>query len=263
MPQMDAIDWIIFFISTVGVISFAVSGSIAAMNKKTDPFGTVVIAVTTTFGGGIIRDFLIGKIFPSFFTDWDCHLWTLLIVLTSFICMLVGKYNASAKRMIHLSSGQILNVFDAVGLAIFCVVGIDSVVAFKPELGSVTYTNVFILTFMGTVTGVGGGILRDLFTGQIPMIFRKHIYALPTIVGSLGYVFLLKIISHLPAMLIAISFIAVIRILAAKYHWNLPIVYDKVEELSKADYDERKTEELQLREKKLVKSKEKREREDQ
>lgn len=261
MPQMDIIEWIIFFISTVGVLSFAVSGSITAMSKKTDPFGTIVIAVTTTFGGGIIRDLLVGKNFPAFFTDWDCHFWTLLIVLTSFICMLIGKYNASAKRMIHLSSGQILNVFDAVGLAIFCVVGIDSVVDFKPELEIITYTNVFILTFMGTVTGVGGGILRDLFTGQVPMIFRKHIYALPTIVGSLGYVFLLKIMSHLPAMLVAIAFIAVVRILAARYHWNLPIVYDKVEEISKVDYDERKTEELHLKEKKLVKNKEKRERE--
>ena len=251
---MGVSDYVIFIVQTLGAVSFALSGSLTAMSKRMDPFGVIVIAITTTFGGGLMRDIIIGRIPPAFFADWDCRVWTLVCALVAILVVCSASVKSVARRIVHIQSGQFLNVVDAMGLSVFCVFGVDSAMnqlSIAPAL-TIAYKDVFLLTFMGFITGVGGGILRDLFTGEIPMIFKKHIYALPTIVGSLAYVYLLALTPHLFAMLIVIAGITVVRILAAKFHWDLPIVYARIEEIEKEEEAYRRKKEWSHREAELI-----------
>ena len=104
-----------------------------------------------------------------------------------------------------------------IGLALFCILGVDSAIHF---LGSPS--NPALLIFCGCITGIGGGILRDIFSAQIPLVFRKHIYLIPALLGTGCYVLLLSHLPRLAAILISVSIILVIRILAILFHWNLP-----------------------------------------
>ncbi len=244
MPT-NTTEWIIFIIQCFGVVSFSISGCVVAMNRKMDVFGVIVLAITTTFGGGLMRDLMIGRIPPALLTDPACKVYLVIIVIISTLCMIVTKFKPIAKFMLRSANGQFLNIVDAIGLSIFCVIGVNSAV----DMGY--GGDVFLLTFVGGITGVGGGILRDLICMQIPMIFRKHVYALPTIVASLFYVFSMDVLGRLPSMLIVIAFVTVVRFLAARYHWNLP-VFD-IEALEKEEFDRRKAEEEKKREKKLDK----------
>lgn len=249
MPQ-NIDEWIIYVICTIGVISFAISGSLLAMGKRTDPFGTIVIALTTTFGGGILRDIMIGRTPTAFMTDWDCHSWLILVSFVSLIVMILARTGRVAKGIVHLSSGQFLNIVDAIGLAVFCVQGVDSTMkVLSINLHeNMNFTNVFILTLMGFTTGVGGGAMRDIFTGQIPMIFRKHIYALPAIGGSLVYVFFCCFPYswlQIPAMLVVIIGIVFVRVMSAKLHWNLPVFYNRIDEITREEEENKKKKEFE------------------
>jgi len=240
-------EWIIYAIRTLGAAAFALSGSILAMTKKTDPFGTVVVAITTIFGGGILRDIIMGKTPPAFFTDWDCYTWIFLGVAVSLLTLCLAGSSRAIKHVVRLSFGRLINAADALGLAVFCVQGVDSSAAFLNitlSADSITGGQIFIMAFMGFITGVGGGALRDIFTGQIPMIFRRHIYALPAIGGSLLYIGLLLIPAdgvQVPATVITIAVITLIRIMSAKYHWELPMPYRGIEEAAREEEERLKS----------------------
>ena len=107
----------------------------------------------------------------------------------------------------------------------FCVLGVDSVIEFYAK-ASMAPAHPAVLIFGGCITGIGGGILRDIFSAQIPSIFRKHVYLIPALLGSTCYVFLLPYIPRLAAILISVSIILVIRILAMRFRWDLPTPLD-------------------------------------
>ncbi len=222
---MTAIEVIILLIECFGTAAFAVSGTLMALRKKTDVFGTLIMALTTSFGGGLIRDITIDRTPAALFTDKDCRICLFIAISVSIIVMLLAHFDKTAKFILKHSDSLAINIIDALGLSVFCVIGVNSAIKYEYE------NHIFFLSFAGTITAIGGGILRDIFIGEVPIVFKKNVYALPTILGSFAYIYLLKVMSTLFAMGIVIVFITVIRTLAAKFHWNLPVAYKKLERL--------------------------------
>lgn len=221
---MAAVDVILLVIECLGSAAFAASGAIVAIRKKADVFGILVLSVVTTLGGGLIRDLILGVTPPHLFWDASYAVSLAVAVGVSVVCMLLAIFSRTANYLMKHENGLLISIVDAVGLGIFCVSGINSALSVDPQYAE----NWFLLTFVGCISGVGGGLLRDLFVCEIPMIFRKNVYALPTILGALLYILLYQyVLPQLLSMFIAICFIIGMRILAAVFHWNLPVLYHK------------------------------------
>lgn len=208
---------VIFAIEILGTIAFAVSGVIVGKSKDMDIFGIVALGVTTGVGGGVIRDCIIGNTPPSVFVN---PIYCLVAALTAavlcipFISRFFNNYK-SAK-----SAGDIfLQIFDAVGLGGFTVVAVVNAHEQFPD-------NIFLMAFVGCVSGVGGGVMRDIFAGDIPYIFRKHIYASASIAGAIVCALLLRITDSTLAMLAGLLLVVLIRFLAAHYKLNLPHIHN-------------------------------------
>ena len=211
------VDTVIFLVECLGAISFALSGILVAIKRQADAVGAFVLAMTTAFGGGMIRDLFLGITPPNLFTDPEMGIQAAIALAIAMICYFFAFFRRTAVFIDRHRNDFMLNLFDAIGLGVFCVTGVNV------AIGAGHADNVFLLVFMGCITGVGGGILRDVFASAIPLVFRKHIYMLPAILGSLIYIFGRRILPELAAMLIAIGFIITVRILAALFRWNLPV----------------------------------------
>ena len=213
---------ILLVLEIVGTVAFAVSGAFAAIKAKLDIFGVLFIGCITAVGGGITRDLLIGKTPPAIFGD---NLYMLGIAAVSALVVFVAAYLARKKFLTayeHIEPIQ--NVFDAFGLAAFSVAG--TAVAFDAVGLS---GNPVLAILLGMLTGVGGGIFRDVLTSTTPYIFKKHVYALASIGGALVYYLMrLNMETTLIPSLVAMAVVVAVRLLAAKYRWSLPKV--KLEE---------------------------------
>ncbi|MBU4537204.1 MAG: trimeric intracellular cation channel family protein [Weeksellaceae bacterium] len=198
-------------IELLGTVAFAMSGSFAAMQKRLDPFGVLIIAFITSVGGGTVRDVLLDV--PVF--------WMRDLVMCSviFITCIVSMVFKSVEKKFKVT----LFIFDSFGLGLFTIVGVQK--------GLSADLHPLICLTLGTITGCFGGIIRDILLNRIPLIFRTEIYATACIVG--GSVFLLLInYSRLSYTLVQIStilLIVAIRTLAVKYHWQMPKFYDSAE----------------------------------
>ena len=209
---------ILFILEVVGTISFAVSGAFVAIKAKFDVFGVLVIGCITAVGGGIMRDILIGNFPPSIFT----RVYLLLIAAVSALVVFLISY-CYHKRFDGLRGKieHINNVFDAIGLATFVVMGTE--LAFSYGYSD----NVFLSLVLGVLPAVGGGVLRDILTETPPYIFTKHVYAVAALVGSALYYTIRRwLVSNtiFPGAL-ALFFIIGVRMLATKYRWKLPKVH--------------------------------------
>ncbi len=211
------VDTVIFWVECLGAISFALSGILVAIKRQADPVGAFVLALTTAFGGGMIRDLFLGISPPNLFTDPDMGIQAAIALTIAMLCYLFAFFRRTATVIDRHKNDLILNLFDAIGLGVFCVTGVNVAISDGHA------DNIPLLIFTGCLTGVGGGILRDVFASTIPMVFRKHIYMLPAILGSLIYIYGRQILPELAAMLIATAFIITVRILAAIFRWNLPV----------------------------------------
>ena len=160
---------LLFFVEAVGTIAFASSGAMVAIKKQLDLLGVIVLGVTTAVGGGMLRDIIIGNVPPNLFKD---PVYVLLAFITVMILFVIVRRNQMilASRSIEMYE-KVMNIFDAVGLGAFTVVGIDTAVL----AGYGRYH--FLIIFLGVITGVGGGLLRDIMAGETPYILRKHVYA--------------------------------------------------------------------------------------
>lgn len=194
-------------IEILGTISFAMSGSFAAMQKRLDPFGVLIIAFVTSVGGGTVRDLLLDV--PVF---WMVDLLTFVLILSTCVLSMIFK---SIEKNFKVT----LFIFDSFGLGLFTIIGIQKGLT----LG---YHPLICLT-LGTITGCFGGIIRDILLNRIPLIFRKEIYATACIVG--GGIFLLfakfSTLSYTFVQIFTILLIVTIRTLAVKYHWRIPKFY--------------------------------------
>ena len=196
-----------FLIEVLGTISFAMSGSFAAMQKRFDPFGVLIIAFVTSVGGGTVRDLLLDV--PVF---WMHDLLAVsLIFLTAIFTMIF--------KLIERKFQVTLFIFDSLGLGLFTIIGVQK--GLNADLHPV------IGVVLGTITGCFGGIIRDILLNRIPLIFRKEIYATAAIAGGIVYI-LLKNFSGLSEeinQILTILLIVSIRTLAVKYHWQMPKFY--------------------------------------
>lgn len=201
-------------VGMIGVIAAAISGVLTAAQVSLDVFGTIVLGCVTAVGGGIIRDLLLGITPPASFRDPTPVIVAIIVSLAVFLLeyFFSAKAEYSKKRY-----EQLLNAFDSLGLASFVIIGVDAT-------GNAGFAvNLFLKIFVGLVTGVGGGILRDMMIGKIPVILQKRIYALAALLGAVLYVYLPRM--HCPkdiAMYISIASVLVIRFLATYYKWNMP-----------------------------------------
>lgn len=207
-------EYVILILDIIGTVSFAVSGALVAIKAKLDLFGIVFTGIITAAGGGILRDILIGKFPPTLFNKF--YICMIAIVSSLIVFVIADIYRRKFDRLSEKVE-QVNNFFDAVGLAAFSVMGTE--VAFTENLAD----NMFLSIVLGMLTGVGGGIIRDVLTDQTPYVFKKHIYALASIFGSILY-YLLRIYSdkNVISSIAAMLLVVIIRMLATKFRWSLP-----------------------------------------
>lgn len=211
---MNEIETVVFALEMVGVAAFAVSGVMVAVARELDLLGALVLGAITSVGGGVIRDILLGVLPPAMFVDPRYVIAAVGVSLVTFVVALClgDRFLQRIERL-----GPLINALDAVGLGIFVTVGVDAAV--RAGYGD----NAFLAVFVGTMTGVGGGILRDQLVGRVPMVLQKHVYVLAAIAGAIAYYVMLRLDLLRPvALCLSSAIVVVIRLLAAHYRWNLP-----------------------------------------
>lgn len=198
----------------IGTTAFAVSGAMVAIDKGTDIFGVLLMAVFTALGGGTLRDVLIGHFPPRMFTNFHYVLLSCICAVTVFIIARIFKERyIERERLIE----QVNNVFDAIGLGIFAVSG----ARIGMEAGFAD--NIFLTTFLGTTTAIGGGMMRDVLLQEMPFVLKKRVYAVAAIVGALGYALLMRMgMNGVMAYALGMMATIAVRILATVFRWNLP-----------------------------------------
>lgn len=218
------IDGILLAIEIIGVISFAVAGAVVAIDKETDIFGVVFLALTTCFGGGIIRDITIGRHPPAFFRELSYQVVIGAVsALVVFILATVFKkhYVKNEKLLLDIN-----NYIDALAIGIFSVSGVQTCLNFFAQKGE--NAGFLLCAVLGMMSAVGGGMIRDLILRDIPFILRKRVYALATLIGASLYYLLVVVVfpgnmvMEVVSQIGCISLVVVIRILATKLKWNLP-----------------------------------------
>ncbi len=209
------VGWLFFHaLDVIGTVSFALSGAMAAVKKNTDLLGVLVLGNLTAVGGGILRDVLLGSVPPKAFVN---SRFVVMASLSSLLLFVLAKRFKEQYIARENLVDAVNNLFDAMGLGAFSVTGVQ--VAQEAGHGE----NMFFCVFLGVITGVGGGLMRDIVVDQIPAVLVKHIYALASIAGAVSYYLLLDLgLSHGPSAVSAICLVFLIRVLATRYKWNLP-----------------------------------------
>lgn len=211
---MDYRDTIIFIMEMIGTVAFAASGAMVGVGRCMDIFGIIVLGVITSVGGGMIRDIVLGMTPPGVFQN---PVYALVATITSCLVFLILYWKKDqTDNKLKKNFDRIMLAMDSIGLGIFTVVGVNTGI----QRGY--WNNTFLLVFLGTITGVGGGLLRDMMAGVPPVIFVKHIYACASIVGAVVCVWMYRDFGPVEAMVVSSAVVIVIRFFAAHYHWNLP-----------------------------------------
>jgi uncharacterized membrane protein YeiH len=199
----------LYIIDILGTFAFAVAGAFSAMEKRLDPFGVLVLAFVTAIGGGTLRDVLIGNLPVGWLTNETA---TIVIFVSAIATMFFNRY---LKQFITT-----LFLFDALGLGLFTIIGLEMGLAKDFSMG--------ICIAIGTITACFGGVIRDVLLNNVPLLFRKEIYAMACIAGGLLY-FLLIWLQADPNLSRIICIIAIftIRVLAFRFKLSLPAFYTK------------------------------------
>ncbi|MCL6461380.1 Uncharacterized membrane protein YeiH [Flavobacterium micromati] len=193
----------------IGTMAFAMSGALTAMNKKLDPFGVFIIAFVTAVGGGTLRDIMIGRTPVGWMLDFKY----VYVISVGFILAILFR-----KKFDRLRTSLFL--FDTIGLGVFTLIGL--------EKGINIGLHPIICIALGTMTACFGGVIRDILCNEIPVIFRREIYATICILGGIVFFILRKMnlendVLYLTTSLVIIS----IRLMAVKYKWYLPAIENK------------------------------------
>ncbi|MBP5311951.1 MAG: TRIC cation channel family protein [Clostridia bacterium] len=209
-------------IEILGTVAFAIAGSLVAIEKKMDLFGVAILGLVTATGGGFLRDLILGAIPPRMFTE---PVYAIVAIGTSLIMFI------PAVRRIHGGAKKVRDIFllvvDSLGLGAYAMVGMGF--AIEAGYGG----NAFLLIFVGLVTAVGGGIMRDMMAGNRPYVFVKHFYATAVLLGCVTFVLIRLFADDITAMIIGAAVIFVLRILAAVFRWHLPVAHDPDEKAAK------------------------------
>lgn len=202
-----------FILEIIGTISFAISGAMIAIQKKVDIFGVLFLGIITAFGGGLIRDITLGNLPPAMFRDTKYLIFATIASLSVFLTATIFK---TVYIQNELLIDTINNIFDAVGLGAFSVIGAQLTIQLYESAGT------FLIIVMGMITGIGGGILRDLLVREIPFVLKKRVYAVAAILGAASYYLLLHITYSWLAMIIGVLITFSLRMLSTIFKWNLP-----------------------------------------
>ena len=201
---------VLLIFEIIGTIAFAASGAIIALNKKMDILGVITLGLTTAVGGGVLRDVILGFTPPSMFRN------PVYAIVAAVVSVLL--FSSKIRNLVFKQQkvyDLCLLVMDSIGLGIFTVVGIS--VAHDRIVN-----NPFFLVFLGVITGIGGGVMRDIMAGHTPYIFVKHFYATASIIGAVATVILWAFFGETWSMVIGAVLIVVLRLLAAHFRWSLP-----------------------------------------
>lgn len=208
------LDTYLLIIELVGTIAFASSGAMVGVKKKMDLLGVCVLGMTTAVGGGMIRDLILGVTPPIMFQN---PVYALVAISFSILVFFwIYFHHGIQKSPFYAAYDKVMMLFDSLGLGIFTVSGVNAAVNMEYE------TTAFLQVFVGVLTGVGGGVLRDVMAQNMPYIFVKHVYASASIIGAIVCVLLGRMFGKLTGMLVGAVVVFVIRILAAHFKWNLP-----------------------------------------
>lgn len=196
-------------IDVLGTIAFAISGVLVAMEKRLDLFGVFIIAFVTAIGGGTLRDLLIGNTPVGWMQD-------LTYVITIFISVVFAIIFVNKLKYLRKS----LFLFDTIGIGLYTMVGVEK--GLEAELLPV------MCIFLGTMTACFGGVIRDILCNEIPVIFRKEIYATACILGALSYFLIVQLpVKEEYAYIAGILVVILLRLLAVRFQISLPSIYKK------------------------------------
>ncbi|WP_026658714.1 trimeric intracellular cation channel family protein [Butyrivibrio sp. AC2005] len=200
----------------IGTVAFAISGAITGIHKKMDIFGVNILAIITACGGGLTRDIVMGNFPPQMFID---PFYVVVAAIIANIVFFLMYYRKGVPVKFSGIYDKGLFISDTLGLAAFMVDGVMIGANFGYE------DDLFLLVFLGFITGVGGGVLRDVLSNQMPAIFVKHVYALPVIVGGIVMVIMHDLMhTWSAAMVISFALVILLRFMARHFLWNLPKV---------------------------------------
>ena len=207
MVDLSQIDFFIYVLDLFGTMAFAVTGAFKAIEHKADIVGIIILATITGLAGGTIRDIVFGKTLPNSLID---PAYVIITVISAIVLFLL--YSKMKKHW------NVFLKFDAVGLGVFTVIG----ATFAYNLFGM---NFLIIVLSGMLTGIGGGILRDMFVNQTPIVFVKELYASASFIGAIVFYFTLLITNEVyAATILGIVLTTGLRLVAMKYNWNLPRV---------------------------------------
>ena len=204
---------VLFVMELIGTAAFSCSGAMVAIKKNLDLLGIVVLGVITAVGGGMMRDVLLGIHPPTLFLK---PVYVTVAVISAVIIFLLMRSKSIARFLLTAEYDWTMNLLDAIGLGAFTVVGVDTSIS----AGQGDFQ--FLTIFLGVITGVGGGLLRDMMACEVPAILRKHVYACASIAGAVFYVYIDSHISQNMALILSAALVVAIRLLARHYEWNLP-----------------------------------------
>ncbi|MDE6513960.1 MAG: trimeric intracellular cation channel family protein [Muribaculaceae bacterium] len=198
-----------FIIEMIGALACAISGIRLAALRRFDWFGAYIIGLVTALGGGTLRDAILGQ--PAFWVS-DFRMFAAYFICTALAMVLVIVFSRWLVRR-----ERMLMVFDAIGLAMFTVIGIEKALFRSCPMG--------VAICMGMLTGAFGGVIRDILLNRVPLIFRKDIYAMASLMGGICY-WLVKLAggSMEVCSLICLAVIVTVRMLAVRFGWHLPIL---------------------------------------
>jgi uncharacterized membrane protein YeiH len=201
----NAANRLLFVADMAGTLLFGLEGALAGIQGNLDLIGVMVLAFATALGGGIVRDVLIGAIPPASLRDWRY----------AGLAFGGGTIAFFLHNLVQGIPGNLMMVLDAAGLALFAVAGTEKALQYKMDA--------FIAILMGTITGVGGGVVRDVLLAQIPKVLRAEVYATAALLGSICMVTCIKLrLSAAWSAVIGGTVCFVVRVLSVWKHWNLP-----------------------------------------
>ena len=211
-------------INIIGIISFAAEGAMVAIDKETDCFGVVLLSLITCFGGGVLRDMMvgqkIGRTLPIFFEGVEMEIIVCVCTaLTVFLLALIFKERYVKEEA---TVDKINNVLDALGLGVFASVGTAAYASVSP----------FVAITMGLISAVGGSMIRDVILNEIPRVLRKRVYAVACIIGSAVYYVISALVmpgnpsADVVATVACMAVIFTIRMCATAFRWNIPKAID-------------------------------------
>ena len=203
--------YIIFVLEMIGTVAFSISGAMTGIRKGMDILGISILGLTTAVGGGVIRDLVLGITPPKTFQN---PVYAMVAIATALIVCTPWVQNLFSKRQNYYD--LIMLWMDSVGLGIFTVVGIETAYSVSTDF------SLFLMIFVGAVTGVGGGVLRDVMAQDPPYIFVKHFYASASLIGAVVCALLWETLGQSVSIIAGVAVVLVLRLLAAKFRWSLP-----------------------------------------